>query len=527
MTQITLRYNSQTLTTTLQLDGSPLSLNCLGTGEGHSIDEWKTAFFGELVKKCNFGSGSECTITFFGDDKSRAALEAEMKNYAGANKGIRFELKKGKEKVETSPTNETVQTSKPPEKNTDSEVEAHKKGAKELIEAGDYDTAIVELTKALRIDPSNAELYKLRGSAYMDRWADSDDDEETENALNLFLEDINEAIKLTPNDYELYGGRAISYLAFDRLEEAIADFIYALKLNPNDSGVYDGLGEAYKKKNNYKAAIHNFTKALDIEKNADYFWNRGEAYEQNGDSSNARADFFDAVKMEPSYWGKLGDKYKEQGNLKEAINAFTKYINTKPNYIAVAYFERAEAYEDNGENKKALADYSKAIELDASKGLYYYSRAYLHSEMGNDEAALADYTKAIKICSESGDKEWLSSSYFGRGYLYCRLKNFDKAIGDLTKAIQLKKQWHSFRARGDVYFQIKEYESALADFDIAIELSIADPNINDEILAELHSDRGITCTWLEDFDKARLDFETAVRLDPGNENYRKNLKKYS
>ena len=34
MTNITLRYNSQNLTTELQMDGQSLSLNCLGTGEG-------------------------------------------------------------------------------------------------------------------------------------------------------------------------------------------------------------------------------------------------------------------------------------------------------------------------------------------------------------------------------------------------------------------------------------------------------------------------------------------------------------
>jgi len=41
MKPITLRYNSQKLTTTLDIDGTSLSLNCLGTGEGHNIDEMK------------------------------------------------------------------------------------------------------------------------------------------------------------------------------------------------------------------------------------------------------------------------------------------------------------------------------------------------------------------------------------------------------------------------------------------------------------------------------------------------------
>jgi len=71
MTDITLRYNT----------------NDLGTGEGHSIDDWKGAFFGELSKKCNFGYGSECRIVFFGDDGSYAAFEAEMGDYTSRNSG--------------------------------------------------------------------------------------------------------------------------------------------------------------------------------------------------------------------------------------------------------------------------------------------------------------------------------------------------------------------------------------------------------------------------------------------------------
>ena len=81
MKPITLRYNSQNLTTTLDIDGTPLSLNCLGTGEGHSIDDWKEAFFGELVKKCNLGEGSECKIVFWGDDESYTIFEGQMKSY--------------------------------------------------------------------------------------------------------------------------------------------------------------------------------------------------------------------------------------------------------------------------------------------------------------------------------------------------------------------------------------------------------------------------------------------------------------
>jgi len=97
---INLRYNGENLTTVLEKDGKNFTLNCLGNGEGHNIDEWKGKFFPDLVKTLNLGEGSECKIIFFGDNESYTAFEAELQNYTGKNTGIEVELEKGEEKME-------------------------------------------------------------------------------------------------------------------------------------------------------------------------------------------------------------------------------------------------------------------------------------------------------------------------------------------------------------------------------------------------------------------------------------------
>ncbi|MDR0313696.1 MAG: tetratricopeptide repeat protein [Treponema sp.] len=117
-------------------------------------------------------------------------------------------------------------------------------------------------------------------------------------------------------------------------------------------------------------AISVFTKELDIEKDAEIFWKRGEDYKEKGDISKAYADFIGAGKIDPLYWVRLDLNYTNQEEYQQVINACTEQINAIPD-CGNAYSARAGVYKDNGDYQNALADYSKAIEIDPSYSKYY------------------------------------------------------------------------------------------------------------------------------------------------------------
>jgi predicted Zn-ribbon and HTH transcriptional regulator len=102
MKAITLHYDNAGLKTTLLVDGKELQLNCLGTGDGHSLDDWKDGFFPELVKKCNFGQGSECALTFWGSCEDFTALEKVLNTFRAIQPEIKIELTLGEEKLEAT-----------------------------------------------------------------------------------------------------------------------------------------------------------------------------------------------------------------------------------------------------------------------------------------------------------------------------------------------------------------------------------------------------------------------------------------
>lgn len=123
-------------------------------------------------------------------------------------------------------------------------------------------------------------------------------------------------------------------------------------------------------------------------------------------------------------WAKA-DKLRENGDFEQAVKLYTKAISLKPN-SAEAYFRRGGCYSswfysDNnnvmfGGNtvtvkyiQSALADYTKAIELNPYNLEYYFSRALLYKD---DEKKLSDYRKMVELTTAKIAKAPDITSYY-------------------------------------------------------------------------------------------------------------------
>lgn len=86
--------------------------------------------------------------------------------------------------------------------------------------------AIVTLTNAMKLRPSDGELYKDRARAYVQqkKWREA-------------ANDLDSAIIMSAGDAEAYRLRGLAYLRSNRLVEAWADVEAAMKLAPTDVNV--------------------------------------------------------------------------------------------------------------------------------------------------------------------------------------------------------------------------------------------------------------------------------------------------
>lgn len=78
----------------------------------------------------------------------------------------------------------------------------------------------------------------------------------------------------------------------------------------------------------------------------------------------------------------------------------------------------------------AIADYSRAIELDPHHDLAYYNRAVEKTKIGSLREAITDFTRAIEINPSS-------EAYYNRGRNRAAVEDHEGAIKDFTKTIEL------------------------------------------------------------------------------------------
>jgi tetratricopeptide (TPR) repeat protein len=78
----------------------------------------------------------------------------------------------------------------------------------------------------------------------------------------------------------------------------------------------------------------------------------------------------------------------------------------------------------------AVADFTKAIELDPDFAKAHEYRGYAHYYKSQPDKAVADFTASIRLKPDDG-------TYVMRGFAYAFQREFGKAIADYNAAIRL------------------------------------------------------------------------------------------
>lgn len=189
---------------------------------------------------------------------------------------------------------------------------------------------------------------------------------------------------------------------------------------------------------------------------------------------------------------------------------------------ARGYYESGIVHEQNRRYAEAVADFTRAIELDPRFVGAYFSRSGLYDGHPNirerDYAkAVADLTKVLEIQPRD------YSARFNRALDYESLRDYDKAIADYTQVIEGDTDFsrhveskskclaHTYHYRGRAYQWYKEEQAkAAADFTEALRL---DPN-----LEMVHYRRAQAFNSLKEYEKAAADFKVALKRDPNYPN---------
>ena len=123
-------------------------------------------------------------------------------------------------------------------------------------------------------------------------------------------------------------------------------------------------------------------------------------------------------------------KAAQQDSGEVAIKSCSELVRGSPG-DEVAYINRGKAYGIKGELDRAIADFSKAIEINPKRALSYNNRGIAYQTKRDIDRAIADYGKAIEIDPK------FANVYYNRGAAYQMKGNRDRAISDYRKALEV------------------------------------------------------------------------------------------
>jgi tetratricopeptide (TPR) repeat protein len=174
-------------------------------------------------------------------------------------------------------------------------------------------------------------------------------------------------------------------------------------------------------------------------------------------------------------------------------------IGPKPN-DAEGFLNRAGARGFNGDMNGAIADLSRAIDLDPKSEPAVYRRGAFRLQKGDYDGAITDLSRAIEISPNTADY------YSDRGLAKLRKRDNDGAIADFTRAIEFEpNNAIAYRNRALAKNIKSDADGALADYNHAIDL---DPKN-----AGAFNSRGVIKKSKGDLDGAIADFTKAIELN--------------
>jgi tetratricopeptide (TPR) repeat protein len=188
------------------------------------------------------------------------------------------------------------------------------------------------------------------------------------------LDDVNEAIVLSPQSTECYYLRAAVLSAMDNINDALKDLKIANRIWPYDDEGYAryvkkqllNKGHQLYRKAQYAESISMYSSVVEYFPDyADAYYWRGNAYVQQKSYSNARSDFLKAISVDEhkiDYYIALDGILAVNREWDSIILYWTKFITQDP-ANARAFRERSGAYYHKGDISAALNDAQKAASL--------------------------------------------------------------------------------------------------------------------------------------------------------------------
>src|SRR6266496_1509441 len=305
-----------------------------------------------------------------------------------------------------------------------------------------------------------------------------------------------------PNDPQGFKDAAGYWADIGEWQKARESFEKAHQLDPKSVVALIGLGQISAEMKDFVSARKYYEDALKLEPNGQYAQNAKEALRKLKKTPEDRQAGQPNLK-EANGYNERGIAKGVKGDIDGAIADFTRAIELDPKY-SKTYSNRGIAKEEKGDMDGAIADCTRAIKLDPRYAPAYSTRGLAKKNKGDLNEAITDYTRAVEL-----DPKYVNA-YYNRGLAKWAKGDINGAVADYTRAVELDPKYaNAYYNRGVAKWGKGDIDGAIADYTRVIEI-----NPNNPKYAVAYDDRGIAKQAKGDLDGAIADCTRAIELNP-------------
>ncbi|MDR9404074.1 MAG: tetratricopeptide repeat protein, partial [Halothece sp. Uz-M2-17] len=200
----------------------------------------------------------------------------------------------------------------------------------------------------------------------------------------------------------------------------------------------------------------------------------GDAYKQAGELEAAIITYKKAIQLNPKkaqFHNVLGDAYLKAKNASAAISTYQTALEINPDLPPNVRKKLGDAYKQAGDLEAAISSYEKAIQLNPKKAQFYNALGDAYLKAKNASAAISAYQTALEINPDlpPNVRKKLGDAYKQAGDLESAINSYENAIQLNPKDINVMATLRL--EMGRVQWQYQNYELALSNFHQAIAIN--------------------------------------------------------
>jgi tetratricopeptide (TPR) repeat protein len=269
------------------------------------------------------------------------------------------------------------------------EANLYNERAKIYLQFKQFDEAINDSKRSLRMDSSNASYYLTEADIFFAS-------NETRNAKDV----LEKVVKKFPENTEGLLKLAELYYFVKQYENAFSKINQALKVNENLAKAYYLKGSIYREIGDTGKAISSLETTVEQDnKNYGAFLDLGIIYAAK--KNPLAFQYYDnALSINPTSNDALYAKaklFQDLEKINDAVLIYNKILKSNPAHLFSLYNLGAIEYSINKNPKKAIDYFTSAINANPKYAEAYFARGVCYQELNENESSSADYKMCLQL----------------------------------------------------------------------------------------------------------------------------------